>query len=80
MISRTDKVPPESCRMPKNLGMKRKKLIGPASSETQNQGRAIVLLKMNCDAAEEIGDRRLALCALANSAGQPTENLTTSPK
>jgi len=25
------------------------------------------------------GDRRFALCALANSAGQPTENLTTDP-
>ncbi|HZR04760.1 MAG TPA: hypothetical protein VFA61_02910 [Candidatus Udaeobacter sp.] len=37
--------------------------------------------KVLAGGVEEVknGDRRFALCALANSAGQPTENLATAP-
>jgi hypothetical protein len=32
---------------------------------------------LNCANSRKIGDRRIALCALAISAGQPTERLAT---
>jgi hypothetical protein len=52
--------------------MKRKKLAKPEFSKTKKVARA------GCEGVKN-GDRRFALCALANSAGQPTENLATGP-
>jgi hypothetical protein len=69
MTNRTDKFPPGSCRMPKTLWMKGKKLAEPFSKTKKLAGRDVK--------EQKNGDRRFALCALANSAGQPTESLAT---
>jgi hypothetical protein len=68
MTNRIDKFPPGLCRIPEKGWMKRKKLEEPFSKAKKLAGRFV-----------KNGDRRFALCALANSAGQPTENLATGP-
>ena len=68
MTNRTDKFPPGLCRNPEEARMKRKKLA-----------ESLVRLKRWQGGMCKNGDRRFAHCALANSAGQPTENLTTDP-
>lgn len=57
--------------MPKTLWMKGKKLAEPFSKTKKLAGRDVK--------EQKNGDRRFALCALANSAGQPTESLATAP-
>jgi hypothetical protein len=49
--------------------MKGKKLAEPFSKTKKLAGRYVK--------EQKNGDRRFALCALANSAGQPTESLAT---
>jgi hypothetical protein len=52
--------------------MKGKKLAQPFSKTKKLAGRDVK--------EQKNGDRRFALCALANSAGQPTESLATGPR
>jgi hypothetical protein len=57
--------------MPENLRMKRKKLAEPFSKTKKWAGRDVKEYKMATGGS--------LLCALANSAGQPTESLATAP-
>jgi hypothetical protein len=60
--------------MPKNLRMKRKNYRNLALIKA---GKIIALFALQ---PMRMGDRRLALCSLANPAGQPTERLETGPR